>query len=180
MNWEQLPPLFTTNVTKSGKKWSHGAITREFVTSGYFGGLPGDPDSDGSTRVVTQNNAGPTFWVGKQSPGKPFDAFWDKVGAVGHYDYGSLTMARTLGGDPNQVVQRKPNPNTNTNPDPNPDPNPTPHLMSPPGRHERTEGSCRLDWRRHQMRVRVRVRRVLVGWIGGIPGSVSIHETEEY
>ena len=34
-----------------------GAITREFVTSGYFGGVPGDPDG-GLTRVVTQNNAG--------------------------------------------------------------------------------------------------------------------------
>ena len=26
------------------------------------------------------------------------------MGAVGHYDYGSLTMARTLGSDPNQVA----------------------------------------------------------------------------
>ena len=30
---------------------------------------------------------------------------WDKVGAVGHYDYGTLTMARTLGSDPNQVAK---------------------------------------------------------------------------
>ena len=61
--------MFTTNVTKSGAKESPGAITREFVTSGYFGGLPGDPDG-GKTRVVTQNNAGPTYWVGKQEPGE--------------------------------------------------------------------------------------------------------------
>ena len=27
------------------------------------------------------------------------------VGAVGHYDYGSLTMARTLGSDANQVAK---------------------------------------------------------------------------
>lgn len=104
MDWEQLPPLFTTNVTKSGASVKHGAITREFVTSGYFGGLAGDPD-EGKTRVITQNNAGPTFWVGKQpAPGKPFEAYWDKIGAVGHYDYGTLTMARTLGSDSNQVA----------------------------------------------------------------------------
>ena len=66
------------------------------MTAGYFGGVPGDP-AGGATRVVTQNNAGPTFWVGKQGNGSAFEAFWDKVGAVGHYDYGSLTMARTLG-----------------------------------------------------------------------------------
>ena len=55
--------------------------------------------------LVTQNNAGPTYWVGKQSNGGKFTAYWDKVGAVGHYDYGSLTMARTLGSDPNQVAK---------------------------------------------------------------------------
>eukprot|EP00658_Telonema_sp_P-2_P004396 TRINITY_DN11645_c0_g1_i15.p1 TRINITY_DN11645_c0_g1~~TRINITY_DN11645_c0_g1_i15.p1 ORF type:complete len:585 (+),score=135.33 TRINITY_DN11645_c0_g1_i15:101-1855(+) len=105
MDWKTLAPLFTTNMTKSGNLTSPGAITAEFVTSGYFGGLPGDPDG-GSTRVITQNNGGPTFWVGKQSgPGQPFEAYWDRVGAVGHYDYGSLTMARTLGSDPNQVAK---------------------------------------------------------------------------
>lgn len=103
-NWKQLPPLFTTNVTCSGKTCKKGAITREFVTSGYFGGLTGDPDG-GKTRVVTQNNAGPTYWVGKQEAGGQFNAYWDKVGAIGHYDYGSLTMARTLGSDPNQVAK---------------------------------------------------------------------------
>ena len=71
---------------------SHGAITREFVTSGYFGGLSGDPDG-GATRVITQNNAGPTYWVGTQKNGGKFTAYWDKVGAVGHcelatYSYG--------------------------------------------------------------------------------------------
>jgi sucrose-6-phosphate hydrolase SacC (GH32 family) len=55
--------------------------------------------------VVTQNNAGPTYWVGRQEAGGQFEAYWDKVGAVGHYDYGSLTMARTLGSDPNQVAK---------------------------------------------------------------------------
>ena len=103
-NWKQLPPLFTTNATKSGMKESPGAITGEFVTSGYFGGLSGDPDG-GKTRVVTQNRAGPTYWVGKQVAGGQFEAYWDKVGAIGHYDYGTLTMARTLGSDPNQVAK---------------------------------------------------------------------------
>ena len=40
-NWRQLPPLFTTNVTKSGALAQPGAIEAEFVTSGYFGGLAG-------------------------------------------------------------------------------------------------------------------------------------------
>lgn len=101
--WTQLAPMFTTNTTVSGGKVSPGAITREFVTSGYFGALPGDP-AGGKTRVLTQNNGGPTYWVGAQSNGGPFRAYWDRPGAVGHYDYGSLTMARTLGGDPDQVV----------------------------------------------------------------------------
>eukprot|EP00662_Eupelagonemidae_sp_cell21_P055639 gene55639-17919_t len=101
--WRYVGPMFTTNTTASGDKKSPGAITREFVTSGYFGGVPGDPDG-GKTRVVTQNNAGPTFWVGQQANGGEFTPYWDTVGAVGHYDYGSLTMARTLGSDPNQVA----------------------------------------------------------------------------
>ena len=41
--------------------------------------------------------------MGSQVNGGSFTAYWDKPGAVGHYDYGSLTMARTLGSDPNQV-----------------------------------------------------------------------------
>jgi hypothetical protein len=127
--WRELTPLFTTNVTCSGRTCLHGAIPREFVTADYFGGLRGDPDG-GATRVITQNfgyvkggeakssPAGPscgptyctgaTFWVGKQrAPGSSFEAYWDNVGAVGHYDYGSLTMARTLGSDPNQVATKK-------------------------------------------------------------------------
>ena len=102
MDWKQLEPMFTTNTTKSGMQTSMGAITAEFVTAGYFGGVPGDPDG-GTTRVVTQNRAGATYWVGKQANGSKFVPYWDNVGAVGHYDYGSLTMARTLGADPNQV-----------------------------------------------------------------------------
>ena len=102
MEWMQLPAMFTTNVTTSGKISTPSAITREFVTSGYFGGLSGDP-AGGKTRVVTQNNAGPTYWVGNQANGSAFVAMWGVEGAVGHYDYGSLTMARTLGSDPNQV-----------------------------------------------------------------------------
>jgi len=78
--------MFTTNVTCSGGECTHGQIEAEFVTSGYFGGVTGDPDG-GATRVVTQNRAGPTYWVGKQKNGGTFEAYWDKVGAVGHYDY---------------------------------------------------------------------------------------------
>ena len=103
--WEQTAPLFTTNLTYRG--YGHpqtGHVTREFVTSGYFGGIPGDPHTDSATgvglsRVVTQNNGGATFWVGQQTggPGAPFEPLWDTPGAVGYYDFGSLTMARTLG-----------------------------------------------------------------------------------
>ena len=100
--WTQLAPLFTTNTTMSGRAVDH-SCTGEFVTSDYFGALPGDPDG-GKTRVLTQNRVGPTFWVGQQSNGGPFTAYWGKRGAIGHYDYGDLTMARTLGGDPNQVA----------------------------------------------------------------------------
>ena len=45
--------MFTTNTTMSGDVPSAN-IAGEFVTSGFFGGLPGDPDG-GKTRVVTQN-----------------------------------------------------------------------------------------------------------------------------
>ena len=105
-NWVQLEPMFTTNTTCSGI-YCGPSIYNEFVTSGYFGGLPGDPDG-GATRVVTQNQGHPSFWVGKQGNGSTFKPLWpgpdQKFGAVGQYDYGALTMARTLGGDPNQVA----------------------------------------------------------------------------
>ena len=66
--------MFTTNVTCSAGECKHGAINSEFVTSNYFGGLAGDPDG-GSTRVVMQNNAGPTYWVGKQQNGGKFEPY---------------------------------------------------------------------------------------------------------
>ena len=60
--------------------------------------LEGDPDG-GKTRVVTQNNGGPTYWVGRQANGGNFTPYWDRMGL---YDYGqTLSMARTLGGDAN-------------------------------------------------------------------------------
>jgi hypothetical protein len=112
-NWVQLEPMFTTNTTCSGV-YCGSSISGEFVTSGYFGGLPGDPDG-GTTRVVTQNQGHPTFWVGKQGNGSTFKPFWPSghsppynrsafKPSVGQYDYGALTMARTLGGDPDQVA----------------------------------------------------------------------------
>ena len=42
--------------------------------------------------------------VGSQANGSPFVPYWDKVGAVGYYDNGVLSMARTLGGPTNQVT----------------------------------------------------------------------------
>ena len=94
--WTQLPPMFTTNTTCSAGQCQAGALDGEFVTTGFIGGLPGDPDG-GASRVVTQNRGGATFWVGAQANGGKFQPYWDKPGAVGHYDYGDLTMARTLG-----------------------------------------------------------------------------------
>ena len=94
-SWKQLEPMFTTNTTKSGTFVEIGSITREFVTSGYFGNLEGDPNN-GLTRVVTQNNPKPTFWVGKQANGSKFEPYWDRVGAVGHYDYGILFLSSFL------------------------------------------------------------------------------------
>ena len=57
---------------------------------------------------MTQNRGGATFWVGKQAgAGGKFEPFWGTRGAVGHYDYGALSMARTLGSvNPNQVTSR--------------------------------------------------------------------------
>ena len=46
-NWVQLEPMCTTNTTCSGVSCG-SSINSEFVTSGYFGGLAGDPD--GATR----------------------------------------------------------------------------------------------------------------------------------
>jgi len=112
--WTQMAPMFTTNITMSGGVRHIGSVNAEFVTPDYFGGLPGDPDG-GATRVVTQNPAHSpvcppfgscmVFWVGRQSNGSTFEPYWSVPGAVGHYDYGSLTMARTLGSsDANQVA----------------------------------------------------------------------------
>ena len=103
--WSKVEtPMFTTNKTMLGTK-SVESILGEFVTSGYFGGLAGDPD-DGKTRVITQNRAGATYWVGEQANGSVFSPYWEKEGAVGYYDHGVLSMARTLGGPTNQVMTK--------------------------------------------------------------------------
>ena len=58
--WEKLEtPMLTTNQTMLGDVPMQ-TITAEFVTSGYFGALQGDPEG-GKTRVVTQNRAGATY-----------------------------------------------------------------------------------------------------------------------
>jgi hypothetical protein len=101
--WRRVGPLFTTNTTMSDGVPA-ATIDAEFITSDYIGGLPGDP-AGGRSRVVLQNRGGQTFWVGTQArAGAPFVPLWDKRGAVGHYDYGDMTMARTLGAASNQVV----------------------------------------------------------------------------
>ena len=37
-------------------------------------------------------------------PPQQFEAYWHKKGAVGYYDYGTLSMALTLGGHANEVI----------------------------------------------------------------------------
>ena len=76
-SWRQLAPLFTTNVTMSGALAKPGAIKNKFVAAGYSDGLAGDPDG-GKTRVVTQNNGGATYWVGRHAAGRQFKVYWDK------------------------------------------------------------------------------------------------------
>ena len=94
-NWTYVGPMFTTARSSQGNQ-----ITKEFVTTGYFGFGDG-----GATRVVTQNAKGANYWIGTQSNGSNFTVDWTDFGSTGYYDYGSLTMARTLGGDPNQVAK---------------------------------------------------------------------------
>ena len=130
-NWTYIGPMVVTNKTPLDD-----SMTAEFVTSGYFGSVPGDPRG-GKTRVVTNNggkaNAGsPIFYLGLQENGGKFldDAGRNDFaapGEIGMLDWGAfapnglagatgvkalkggqragLMMARTLGGDPNQVAK---------------------------------------------------------------------------
>ena len=84
-------------MSKSGAHAMPGAIKDVFVTSDYIGGLRGDP-AGGATRCVLQSTGGSTFWCGGgQRNGSALTPYWDKVGAVGFFDYGGLGLARTLG-----------------------------------------------------------------------------------
>jgi len=126
-NWEHVGLLFASNRTVLGHGPGGGNRYREFVTPGYFGGLHGDP-LGGKTRVFTDNGKGgyTMYFIGKQpTEGKEFVNDWNRDGTIGAFDYSSFTpngksgkigfeaisdnkglvwgMARTLGGDPNQV-----------------------------------------------------------------------------
>ena len=130
-NWTYVSPMIVTNKTPLDD-----SVTAEFVTSGYFGNVPGDPRG-GLTRVVTNNggkaNGGsPIFYLGLQANGSKFlDAAgkndFEGLGEIGMLDWGAfapnglagakgvkalkggqragLSMARTLGSDPNQVAK---------------------------------------------------------------------------
>ena len=102
--WERIAtPLISTNKSYPCDTKGNCALkTGEFVTSGYFGAVPGDP-LQGKTRVFTANQRATTFYVGEQLNGSPLVVNYSRTGSVGVIDHGDYTMARTLGSDPNQV-----------------------------------------------------------------------------
>ena len=123
-NWRHLGALFTTSLDVLPS--AH--LRKEFTTSNFFGGIPGDP-LDGRTRVITNGGAaedgGSTeYYIGTQEPGSKF-VLGRGEHAVGMIDWGSFvavdgssrglaglrgthsrgqSMCRTLGGDANQVA----------------------------------------------------------------------------
>lgn len=108
--WTRLPtPMLSTNKTyPCNTQGQCGLKLNEFVTSNYFGSVPGDP-LGGKSRVFTANQgpdtgAGTAFYIGTQSNGSPLDVDWKNPNATGIIDFGTYTMARTLGSDPNQVT----------------------------------------------------------------------------
>ena len=69
--WRRIGKMITTNKTPLDS-----SVTAEFVTSNFFGNVPGDPRG-GRTRVVTHNgghvNSGtPIFYLGLQANGSQF------------------------------------------------------------------------------------------------------------
>ena len=92
---ETAVSLFTANATKNGYSQRNGAVHDVFVTSDFIGGLRGDPAGAGATRCVLQNTPTAVFWCGLQKNGGTLQPYWDKPGAVGHYDYVSADMADT-------------------------------------------------------------------------------------
>ena len=122
-NWKHTGAMFTSpkDVLPGVKE------EREFVTSGYFGAIPGDP-AGGATRVFTNGgsaDSGTTeFYIGLQGNGSKF-VLGSEPSAVGMIDWGSFSptgssskgisglegkesrgqsMCRTLGSDPDQVA----------------------------------------------------------------------------
>eukprot|EP01062_Namystynia_karyoxenos_P028852 TRINITY_DN21795_c0_g1_i1.p1 TRINITY_DN21795_c0_g1~~TRINITY_DN21795_c0_g1_i1.p1 ORF type:complete len:548 (+),score=109.37 TRINITY_DN21795_c0_g1_i1:85-1644(+) len=121
--WEHTGHIFTTNRTVCDVP-----LTSEFVTIDFIGGIPGD--AKGGTRVLFNNFfdccSGTTgYYIGTQSNGGPFTVDWSNPATVGMVDWGAFSptrngsgvaaltghgsrgfsMARTLGGAPNQVTE---------------------------------------------------------------------------
>lgn len=103
-NWTRIEtPMLSTNKTyPCDAQGNCGVKHDEFVTSNYFGAVPGDP-AGGKTRVFTANQRATTYYIGEQSNGGPLTVDYAREGAVGVIDFGDYTMARTFGSDPNQV-----------------------------------------------------------------------------
>ena len=81
-NWTYVGPMFTTTRSSQGNQ-----ITKEFVTTGYFGFGGG-----GSTRVVTQNAEGANYWIGTQANGSTFEVDWADFGATGYGYVSNLAL----------------------------------------------------------------------------------------
>jgi hypothetical protein len=100
-NWQPVSGdghiLFASNWTVLTPYIPDAIVSNEFVTSGYFGNLPGDPRS-GNTRCFTNNifNAGiggtTAYFCGTQaSPGKPLIIDESSPYSRGMIDWGSFS-----------------------------------------------------------------------------------------
>lgn len=98
MDWKYVGPMVTTPKTPIDSSAAH-----EFVTSGYFGSIPGDPRG-GKTRVVTNNDCNhgatnmgtPIYYMGVQENGGTFTdragkQDFDGPGEIGMLDWGAYT-----------------------------------------------------------------------------------------
>ena len=106
-NWTRVStPLIQTNRSYPCDRIGRcrGLISREFITSNYFGQVAGDPRR-GASRVFTANNYAPdpvhlgpgtAFWIGSQANGTTLDVDYTDPHATGVLDFGDFTMARTL------------------------------------------------------------------------------------
>ena len=120
-NWSYVGPMLTTTAfpvpAGGGDGSGHGGCVgqcREFVTSGFFGSVPGDPRG-GRTRVLTHGND--AYYLGVQANGGAFRDTTGKhafagEGEMGVFDYGTYAptnATNTTGLDALQYAHDLPN-----------------------------------------------------------------------